>query len=331
MIITRAPFRVSFFGGSTDYESFYRKHGSLCIGATIDKYTYASLRFRPKVVSDESIISYSRLDKTLDHSSINNPLIREALKKFNIENAIDLHLFGDMPSRTGLGGSSACCVSLCHALRKLLNLPADKKTIALDAIEIERKILKEPGGIQDQIWAAYGGLNSIEIKKDGSFFVKPLPVSQEFLNEFEAGTFLVYTNVQRQTSDIALSHDSPHCEDVKLSIGDIAERAYDAFCSEDLKLIGRLMWEGWEEKKRISDFICTPEIDSLEEFLLQNKIHGLKLLGSGGSGFMAVFCDRKDKKFLVKSIEKKYPVLDLKVEFNGVESVLEEKNENIIY
>ena len=331
MIITRAPFRVSLFGGSTDYESFYSKHESLCIGATIDKYTYASLRFRPKVVSHESIISYSSLDKTLDHPSIGNPLIREALKKFNIKSAIDLHLFGDMPSRTGLGGSSACCVGLCYAIRKLLSLPTDKKTIALDAIEIERKILKEPGGIQDQIWAAYGGLNSIQIKHDGSFCVKPLPVSEEFVDDFQASIFLVYTNTQRKSSHIASSHDSPECEKIKLLIQDISRQAYSAFCSQDLASIGKLMMENWKEKKKISPFICTTEIDRLEEFLLQNKIHGLKLLGSGGSGFMAVLCDKKDKKILTKSIEKKYPVLDLKVEFNGTESILEEKNENTIY
>lgn len=322
MIIIRTPFRVSLFGGSTDYESFYSRHGSLCIGATIDKYTYASLRFRPKVVGHESIISYSSLDKTLDHSSIGNPLIRETLKKFNIQNAIDLHLFGDMPSRTGLGGSSSCCVGLCHAVRKLLNLPIDKKTIALDAIDIERKILNEPGGIQDQIWAAYGGLNSIEIEKDGCFHVRPLPVSQDFINDFEASIFLVYTNTQREINDIALSHDSQGCEDIKLSIREISQSAYGAFCSQDIPSIGKLMLESWNEKKRISNFICTPEIDSLEEFLLQNKIFGLKLLGSGGSGFMAVLCDKKDKKTLVESIEKKYPVLDLRVEFSGSDSVM---------
>ena len=121
---------------------------------------------------------------------------------------MDLHLFADIPSRTGLGGSSACCVGLCYAIRKLLGLSIDKKAVALDAIDIERNILKEAGGIQDQIWSAYGGLNSIEIKKDGSFYVKPLPVSRDFVDDFESSIFLVYTNTQRDTSRIAASHDS---------------------------------------------------------------------------------------------------------------------------
>ena len=105
MIISRAPFRISLFGGSTDYSAFFRDHESLCIGATINKYVYTSVRFRPKVVDHESVIAYSQLERISDHSLIENPLIRESLKKFNIEKAVDLHLFADIPSRTGLGGS----------------------------------------------------------------------------------------------------------------------------------------------------------------------------------------------------------------------------------
>jgi len=325
MIISRAPFRISLFGGSTDYRSFFSEHGSLCIGATINQYVYTSLRFRPKVVAHESVIAYSQLERISDHFLIENPLIREALIKFNVERAVDLHLFADIPSRTGLGGSSACCVGLCYAVRKLLGLPVDKKAVALDAIDIERNILKEAGGIQDQIWSAYGGLSSIEIKKDGSFYVKPLPVSQDFIDDFESSIFLVYTNTQRDTSEIAASHDSQESEEIKLSIKAIAKEAYGAFCSENILSIGKLMMDSWNQKKRISSFICTSEITEIEDFLLKNKIYGLKLLGSGGSGFIAVLCDKKDKKSLVKSIEKKYPVLDFKVEFNGAESILEEK------
>ena len=330
MIINRVPFRVSLFGGSTDYKSFYSKYGSLCLGLTIDKYVYTSMRFRPKVVNHESVIAYSKLERLSDHSLVENPLICEALKKFNLEKAIDLHLFADIPSRTGLGGSSTCCVALCHSIRNLLGLSTDKKLLAMDAIDIERNILKEPGGIQDQIWAAYGGLNSIEIKKDGNFHVKPLPVTQEFIRDFESSLFLVYTNTQRDTSDIAASHEVRNVT-TRLSIKKIAKEAYRAFCSESIKVIGDLMMETWEQKKKISKHICTPEIKRLEKFLLSKKVYGIKLLGSGGGGFIAVLCNRRDKEKLMLSIGKKYDVLDLRVQFNGAENILEEKNENIIY
>ena len=329
MIISRVPFRVSLFGGSTDYESFYSKYGSFCIGATIDKYVYTSIRFRPKVVNHESVIAYSKLERVSDHSLVENPLIRESLRKFKVENAVDLHLFADIPSRTGLGGSSACCVGLCYSIRKLLGLPVDKYLLALDAIDIERNVLSEPGGIQDQIWAAYGGLNSIEIKKDSIFHVKPLPVTQEFIEDFEASIFLVYTNTQRATSDVAASHESSIT--IKKNIKRLALQAYKAFCTEKLKDVGSIMMETWEQKKKISSTICNPEINKLEKFLLSKKIYGMKLLGSGGSGFMAVLCNRSNKNRLMKSIGKKYDVLDLKVQLSGAESILEERNENIIY
>lgn len=324
MIISRAPFRISLFGGSTDYESFYSKYGSLCIGATIDKYVYTSVRFRPKVVSHESVIAYSKLERVSDHSLVENPLIRESLKRFKVDGAVDLHLFADIPSRTGLGGSSACCVGLCYSIRKLLGLPVDKNLLALDAIDIERNILAEPGGIQDQIWSAYGGLNSIEIKKDGTFHVKPLPVTKEFIGDFEDSMFLVYTNTQRYTSNIAASHENASLG-VRKSIKKLSLEAYRTFCAENIKGVGELMLETWQEKKKISEAICTPEIEMLERFLLSKKIYGMKLLGSGGSGFIAVLCRKGNKKRLMVAIEKKYDVLDLRVEFNGAQSILEEK------
>ena len=174
MIITRSPFRISLFGGSTDYESFYREHGSLIIGSTIDKYTYTSFRLRPPIVSDNSVIAYSRLETPAQIKDIQHPLIRETLKYFYIKDSVDLHFFADIPSRTGLGGSSAFCVSLIKALKPDLN----NKAISQIAIEIERRILNESGGVQDQIWAAHGGFNIIEIKTDGTFYVKPLSISE---------------------------------------------------------------------------------------------------------------------------------------------------------
>lgn len=322
MIISRAPFRVSLFGGSTDYESFYKDYGSICIGTTIGSYTYCSMRFRPSVVNHESVITYSQLEKTNDHTAVKNPLIRETLVKFGITEAVDLHLFGDMPSRTGLGGSSACCVALCHSARSLLGLPVTKKILAEDAIEIERHILDEPGGIQDQIWSSYGGFNSIEIKKNGSFYIKPLPVTKEFISNFQSSCFLVYTNKQRKTSRIAKSHTSHKSEAAKQNIKTIALEAYKMFCKQNIRSIGELMMEGWSEKKKISKIITTPEICDLEKFLLDQKIYGLKLLGSGGSGFIAVLCDAKKKKKIAKEVKKLYKVLDLEVEFNGATSIL---------
>ena len=164
MTIIKSPFRLSLFGGSSDYKEFYEKHGSLIIGTTINKYNYICIRTRPNIMSKKSVITYSKLEEVISFDEITNPLIKETLKYFSPNWHVELNSFTDIPGRTGLGGSSSYCVGLCYVLRKILNLPSNKKLIANDAIKIEREILKEYGGIQDQIWASYGGTNSIQIK-----------------------------------------------------------------------------------------------------------------------------------------------------------------------
>ena len=278
MIITRAPFRISLFGGSTDYKCFYKEHGSFIIGTTINKYIYTSFRFRPSMVSDHNVIAYSSLETPEQIKDIQHPLIRETLKYCNIQDTVDLHFFADIPSRTGLGGSSAFCVSLLKALKP----DANKKYISKAAIEIERNILAESGGIQDQIWSSYGGFNMIEINTDGNFVVKPMPLSEEFLFQLSKSMILIYTNTQRHTNTIAQSYEN-------IDKSDLLSIAYESrrlFTQEDIKSIGKLLLESWKVKKSISNLITTSYIDEMSNTLLLNGLYGLKLLGSGGSGFI---------------------------------------------
>jgi D-glycero-alpha-D-manno-heptose-7-phosphate kinase len=207
MIIIKTPFRISFFGGSTDYKSFYEEYGSFIIGATIDKYVWLSARFRPKILPKHHSIAYSKLETATSVDDIQNPLIREVLKHHKIKEHIDFHSAADIPARTGLGGSSSFCVGMVHLIKNLKGEKTNKETTAKTAIKIEREILKESGGIQDQIWAAYGGLNTIEINKKGGFKVKPLPISEKFKKELEESIVLIYTNNQRNQNEIAQSHE----------------------------------------------------------------------------------------------------------------------------
>jgi len=326
MIIVKAPFRLSLFGGSTDYESFYKEHGSLLIGTTIDKYIYTSFRFRPSIVSDMSVISYSKQEVVSDIKDIKHPLIREILKRYSgpDQTSVDIHMFSDIPSRTGLGGSSTFCVSILYALWKEYRLNINKKKIATEAICIEREILKEPGGIQDQIWASYGGLNSIEITTNGEFFVRPLPVSYEFKKLFEDSLILVYTNDQRTDSgEIAKSHDNKD----KTKILELSKTAYNSFLKEDLKEIGTLLLESWKEKQKISSLISNNKINEIAEKLLTIGAYGVKLLGSGGCGFVLGICDPKVKEKAKEIFNKN--VLDVKLEFNGVTHVYFEPTLNL--
>ncbi len=320
MIITKSPFRISFFGGSSDYRNFYEKHGSLLIGTTINKHVYASLRFKQKIFTDKSIINYSKREEVENVNQIDHPLIRELLKLYNINFSFDLTTFSDIPQRTGLGGSSSFAVAILLAIHKKLKIPFDQKKLALDAIKVEREILNEPGGIQDQIWASYGGFNSIEIKTDGDFTIRPLPISKNFIEEFEKSLVLIYTNQQRNSNKIAKEHEKYD----KSKILDIAKEGYKSFCNENIEEIGNLLKQSWIEKQKISNDISTDNINSITKTLDSiDGVYGFKLLGSGNGGFIVVLCNEYGKEKL-NSIFKNQ-ILPIKLTNNGVECILEEE------
>ncbi|MEK7163402.1 MAG: hypothetical protein AAB775_01680, partial [Patescibacteria group bacterium] len=200
-------------------------------------------------------------------------------------------------------------------LHKLEGKPSTKKDIAKTAIHIDRNLLKESGGVQDQIWAAYGGLNTIEIDKKGDFKVKPLPVSEKFKRDLEDSMVLIYTNHQRNQDAIAKSHDNKD----KKKILNLSRKAYGYFLKEDVKSIGRLLYDAWKEKRKISPLISNPMIDKIVRNVMKMGAHGVKLLGSGGCGFLLVMCDANVKKKILK--EYKGDVLDFKFENKGTSMV----------
>jgi D-glycero-alpha-D-manno-heptose-7-phosphate kinase len=321
MIISRAPFRISLFGGSTDYEDYYSKYGSLLVGTTIDKYFYSSFRYRPQLLADQSVISYSQIENVNDLEDIKHPLIRAIMDYYGIKRAIDLHLFADIPSRTGLGGSSAFCVSLLAIMNKIWNSQdIDKHVLAEDAIEIERNILKESGGIQDQIWASYGGFNSVHIDTHGDFKVKPIPISEEFKKEFNRSIVLVYTKEDNRTDLVAKSHENKY----KHMLQYLAKEGYEALVKEDIKSAGQILLESWQEKQKISDLISTSKIDEIAEKMLKNGCYGVKLLGSGGSGFLlGIGHSDAIRKCRLDFTDR---ILDFKFENEGVSFVFQSKN-----
>lgn len=321
MILVKSPFRVSFFGGSTDYKDFYEKHGSFIIGCCINKYTYLSLREKPKILSEETTISYSKFERVKSTSEIENPLIRETFKYFNIQCPVEFISFSDIPSRTGLGGSSSYCVGMSYLIRKFLNLEISKKTLTKDAIEIERNILNESGGIQDQIWASYGGLNTININRDGDFSVKPLPVTEEFRKELQDSMVLIYSNEQRISDNVAKSHENKD----KLGILDLAKTAYGSFINENIPEIGHLLYQSWLSKSRISDQISTSSVNDIIVKCIGLGAYGAKLLGAGGCGFVLVVCNPKVKKKIQEAFGNS--VLDFNFDFSGASTIFDNTDE----
>jgi D-glycero-alpha-D-manno-heptose-7-phosphate kinase len=317
MIIVKAPFRISFFGGSTDYKDFYEKHGSFLIGTTIDKYVYLSMRKRPAIFTPSSVITYSKLQHVKSWDEIENPLIREILKYRKIDVPIEFNSFSDIPSRTGLGGSSAFCSGMLYLIGKVFDHPElTKKELSSDAIYVERTVMKESGGIQDQIWPSYGGLNTIDIKKNGDFSVKPLPVTPEFKEELERSMFLIYTNEQREQDTIAKSHENKD----KNAILDIAKEAYKFFLNENVERVGNLLYESWQQKRGISNLISTIKVDTIIDTVMNIGAYGAKLLGSGGCGFILVIAD-PFTKHKIKEVFKD-SIMEFQFENKGVSEIL---------
>lgn len=314
MVITRSPFRISFFGGTTDFPDFFQNNGGLVVGGTIDKYVYVSLRKRPKILSNSSIFTYSKQEIIQRFEDIEHPLIREIFKKIQKRESVDFHTFSDIPSRTGLGGSSSFCVALLKAVDEIFNFSQfDKKTLSKLAIYFERQKLKEFGGWQDQIWSSYGGLNSIHFEKNGNFKVKPLKISEDFIKHLEDSMTLVFTETQRSNS-VKFSINSNNSNILKL-----AKLGLLAFEDENVEEIGRLLEESWQEKKKISSTISNNSIEKIENSLKSFKIYGKKLLGGGDGGFILVLSSPSEKVRICEYF--KDLIFPTKFEFEGSKTI----------
>lgn len=305
MIISKTPFRVSLFGGSTDYASYYQKHGALLVGFAIDKYCYISVRKTPKIFNHRTCVSYSKLEKVNRNSDIEHNGVRGTLEYLKIRTGLEIHHIADLPSQTGTGSSSSFIVGLLHALSKIKRgVPSSKKALATTAISIERELLEESGGIQDQIWASYGGLNSIEIEPDGSFEVRPLPLSTDFEDRLLERLVLVYTGKTRKSFHIAKSHDDKESSSVKSEIHKLAQSAYKEICDGDISQIGNLLNESWNLKKQISPLVSSGSIDEFYKELQKEGMIGGKLMGSGGSGFIIGILEEGRKQDFTKKFAK---------------------------
>ncbi len=312
MIVVKSPFRVSLFGGSTDYESFYSHYGSFLIGGTIDKHVYQTIRFRNKLLPKESLIVYSKMECVNGYEGVTNPLIREVMRYKKVKDFIDFYSFSDIRSRTGLGGSSSFCVCMLFLINQLYDISISKRDLVEEAFNIERNILKEAGGMQDHIWPVYGGLNSIEINTDGEFLVKPLPVTEDFRKELESHLLLIYTGSQRGQEDIALSHEG---KDKKVLL-ELAKKAYERILEEDIEGMGGLMFESWKEKSNISNLVSNKDVDAIIDYVMTCGAYGAKLLGAGGCGFILCVCNSKVKEVLIREFEGR--ILDFKFDLSGV-------------
>ncbi len=316
MIISKTPFRISLFGGGSDYEDFYSKYGSMLIGFTFNRYNYISYRKTPSIVPYKSRLCYSKTEVVNRNSQIQHDGIRGVLTYLSIRHGVDINNMSELPAQTGTGSSSAFIVGLLKCIYKSKNKSPSKRDLANQAIFIERKLLNEPGGIQDQIWASYGGMNSINIHKNGNFDVKPLPVSDSFKEEFINRSVLLYTGKTRKSFRIASEINNNNNEEAKKKILEISYKAHEKFYEQDIDGVGRLLNETWIQKKKLSKLVNSPHVQEMHSTLLECGMIGGKLLGAGGSGFIfGVMESSKTKEQLKKKYKSKY--ISINIENNG--------------
>jgi D-glycero-alpha-D-manno-heptose-7-phosphate kinase len=293
MIITKTPFRVSFFGGGTDYPLWFREHGGAVLATSIDKYCYITLRRLPAFFEHRHRVVYSKIETVQEISEIQHPAVRGIFQWAGVENGLELHHDGDLPARSGLGSSSSFTVGLVQAIRALEGHYTSKDELARAAIHIEQDILKEAVGCQDQICAAYGGLNRVEFMPTGEYIVSPIILDHERREAFQSHLMLFFTGFTRFASDIAKAQiDNIQNKQAELThMHQMVDVAHQMLMdrSTPIDALGELLDEAWRYKRSLSPRISTPEIDEMYQAAIDAGATGGKLLGAGGGGFLLVF------------------------------------------
>jgi D-glycero-alpha-D-manno-heptose-7-phosphate kinase len=293
MIITRTPFRISFFGGGTDYPSWYKDHEGMVLSTTINKYCHIYCRYLPPYFNYKFLLRYFHREEANTVDDIRHPSVRECLHYLSMDRGIEMVHTGDIPAQAGMGSSSAFTVGLLTALYALTGRMTTKRQIAREALHIEQDILKENVGSQDQVAAAFGGFNKIEFGGDRAFYVSPLPLGQEKINLLHSHLMLYFTGFSRNASDIAAEQiKNIHKKKAELRI--LMQMVCEAVSilhgkPENINEFGKLLHESWLIKKGITNLITTNKIDCLYNTAIKAGAIGGKLLGAGGGGFLLFF------------------------------------------
>ena len=291
MIITKTPFRMSFFGGGTDMEEFFREHGGAVLSTTFDKYCYVNVRHLPRFFDYRTELSYSQIERVTDVEDIDHPAIRNAMKMLDMHE-IRLTYEADLPARSGLGTSSSFAVGMLNAFYCLKGKYASKRQLADDAIRLERVLCKEAGGWQDQIAAAYGGFNRIDFAADG-YDVRPVIISPERKEQLNDNLMMFFTGFTRLSAQVQQANAGTGKDKVArlkemLRLVDEAERVLEDRHG-DLDAFGELLDESWKLKRGTGRAVSTDDIDLFYEKAQKAGAVGGKLLGAGGGGFLVFY------------------------------------------
>ena len=332
MIISRTPFRISFFGGGTDYPAWYRQHGGAVLATTIDKYCYITCRYLPPFFEHKYCIVYSKIENCNTIDEIVHPAVREVLRFVREERGIEIHHDGDLPARSGMGSSSAFTVGLLHALHALQGRMAHKKQLATESIHLEQEILKETVGSQDQVLAAYGGLNHVVFQPGGDIAVRPVTVSPERIRELNAHLMLFYTGIKRTASNVAESYVNGIDERKRQLriMRDLVEEGLSILNGgQDLRLFGELLNEAWQAKRSLSAKVSNADVDDLYGQARAAGALGGKLTGAGGGGFLLLFVEPAQQEEVRERLNRLIHV-PFKFEFSGSQIIFCDREEDYL-
>lgn len=306
MIISRTPLRISFFGGGTDFPEFFTKHGGAVLGTAIDKHIYHSVVRFPSEFFDYSIrLAYRKVECVRQRSEIEHLPFRKVLEYFGIEKDIEISLTADLPSFSGLGSSSSFTVGLINALSAHEGRFVSKEELARTAIHIERNVLQEAVGCQDQVFAAYGSLDLIEFSGDDRFTVNRICLPRARLCELDNSLLLFFTGITRRAGDIERTKlkNLDKIEKSLLNLFQLVEKAHSLLTGNaPLSNFGHLLGTSWQEKRNLAPGVSEPRIDQMYDLALANGALGGKLLGAGGGGFLLLFVPEENQPRLRKAL-----------------------------
>lgn len=330
MIISRTPFRISFFGGGTDYPAWYRKYGGSVLVTTIDKYCYLSCRYYPPFFEHKFRIVYIKSEDCKTVEEISHPAVRGVLQYLKWDRGLEIHHVGDLPARGGMGSSSSFTVGLLHALYALKGRMPSKKQLVTESIYIEQEILNETVGSQDQASAAYGGLNHITFSPNGEISVKPITLPQERIQQLESHLMLFYTGIKRTASNVAQSYVN-NIEEKKLQMNNLTDLLNESISildsDRDLTDFGKLLNEAWQVKRSFSDKVSNSDVDDIYARAISAGAIGGKITGAGGGGFMMLFVPPQKQKEVREKLNN-FIHVPFKFEFQGSQIIFYDPQED---
>ena len=307
MIISKTPFRISLFGGGTDYPQWYHENGGSVLATTIDKYCYISCRHLPPFFEHKHRIVYSKIESVKTTEEIQHPVVRAVLSNLSITDGLEIHHDADLPARSGLGSSSSFTVGLINVLNALKGLQISKQDLAKQATYIEQEVLKETVGSQDQVLAAFGGFNRIDFHPDDSFNISPVIINKDLVGQLQSHMLLFFTGLSRFSSDIArdkVSNFTNRFQELT-QIKEMVDEGMSILQSPSTPImdLGKLMHESWKLKRSLSAKVSTPKIDEIYEAGIKAGATGGKILGAGGGGFILFFAEPKNHKKIIERLK----------------------------